>query len=300
MRMELAEPDAVALTKLDVMSRDWIAEFGRSIDVQMLDPPGYDSTDRATLPGESKNALQLYLACLGDLGREVQTLWGEPEIQSALVELWLTSYLALAYGAQVPGLELRGRMLERWKLTARMVSMLSALEVLPAYDRIMNGGTGTNRAMTAVQAGSFVLLPSLLAEENAGTLESSPLLMLPGLLQVGGVTEGFFPEECARVVLIDLRETEPPADASASSPIEYHYAEAERGCALQVIAAGHELDLAGALKGILGIRRLRGFEVEAEHATWLKAAPHHAVADPKPHVLVPEGRERDWSPPRFF
>ncbi|BEJ18140.1 hypothetical protein CspHIS471_0704170 [Cutaneotrichosporon sp. HIS471] len=295
MRAELAKSDQ-AITKLEVIARDWITEFGRAVNVLSLDPPDYESVDHAAvalhepLPdlvfllkaaAGSKNAVQLYLACLGDLGVEVQALWDDPEIQSALTELWLASYLTVIYGGPVPGLQVRRRAVEQWKFPSTVGRMLSSLAVLPAYDG-MGGELAHSRAAAAVQAGAYVLLPRLLAEESMGTLESSLFIMLPGAFRVDDVAvDSFLPDKCETVALSDLRDTEPPADASASSIIEYHYAEAETGSVLRVLAAGYQLDLAAALKGILGIRRLHAFTEQVEHTSWLKAAPHHTVAEPQ-------------------
>ncbi|BEI87112.1 hypothetical protein CcaverHIS002_0704580 [Cutaneotrichosporon cavernicola] len=296
MRAELAMSDE-AITKPDVIARDWITEFGHAVNVQSLDPADYESTDHTAVAlhgappdlvfllkaaAGSKNAVQLYLACLGDLGVEVQALCDDPEIQSALNQLWLVSYLTVIYGCPVPGLEVRGSAVERWKFPSTVGRMLGSLVVLPAYDGIMGRELAHSRAVAAVQAGAYVLLPRLLAEESVGTLESSLLIMLPGAFRVDKVAvDSFLPDECETVALSDLRDTEPPADASASNIIEYHYAEAETGYALRVLAAGYQLDLAAALKGIMGIRRLHAFTEQVEHTTWLKAAPHHTVAEPQ-------------------
>lgn len=276
-----------------MIARDWVAEFGRAIDVQPLNPPGYQSIDRVALhdkpppslvhllkaAGSNKAALQPYLDCLDGLVVDVQALLGDPTIHAALAELWLTTYLEVLYGQAASGLELRARAVERWKFPTGMGGMLQALEVLPAYDGMDGGIQGAWRATAAVQAGPFVLLPRMLAEERVGNLESSLLLMLPGVFRLEGVSvDGFFPEECEEETLSDLRDTEPPADASASSAMEYHYAEAERGNTLRVLAAGYTLPLEAALVGLLRIRRLHAFPDEAEHTAWLKAAPHHAVA----------------------
>ncbi|CAK9782211.1 hypothetical protein CC85DRAFT_325338 [Cutaneotrichosporon oleaginosum] len=286
-----------ASSKLEMIARDWVAEFARAIDIPPLSqsPAVEGGGDDASAPppsihffinaaAESKVALKTYVAKLGPVGAQAQALWDEPGVPDALRELWLTSLLSAVYGSPASGLEVRARAVERWKIPSGVNSILSVLEVVPAYDGVEAGVQGRTRAAAAVQAGAYVLLPRFLAEESVGAPDDSLLLMLPGVFRLDGVAvDGFFPEdveaeEASGLELSDLRDVEPPADASASADFQYHYAEAERGYALRVLAAGYPMPLNAAINGVLRVRRLRAFHETGEHGSWLKAAPHQAVA----------------------
>ncbi len=219
-----------------------------------------------------------------DFAVKVDRLFQDPDVQTSLKQLWIVTFLQVVFAGPALSLELSTRAIDDFKLPVSVDRMIAlSARLIPAYSSIeAPDGDGWIRLSAAVQSGAFVLLPRVLADEGIGEESAELLVALSGSLDMDGVkVDGFYLDHDVHLPPItDIRNTAPPADASASATLEYHFTEAEHGYSYRIHAAGYPLRLDRVLKALLVLHhdyRYYRYAGKLDHTSWVKVAPHHSL-----------------------
>jgi hypothetical protein len=220
---------------------------------------------------------------------KVDGLFQDRDVQTSLKELWIVTFLQALFAGPALSLELSTRAIDDFKIPSTLDCMIAlSARLIPAYSSIeAPDGDGWIRFSAAVQSGAHVLLPFVLAWEGISDRHDRLLVAIPGSLDMDGVkVDGFYLDHDVHLPLItDIRDTAPPADASASATLEYHFTEAEHGYWFRIHAAGYPLRLDHVLKALFTLHYTfpaGDYAGTLDHTSWVMAAPHHSIEHEAP------------------